>query len=219
VRTRIKVCGITRAEDAAVAVAAGADAIGLIFFPGSRRAVDLAQATSVAKEVPPLVDLVGVFVDPGEPDVASILDSVPLTALQFHGSEPVAKCESYGLPYIKAIRMMDEVDPAQLPGKYPSAGAFLLDTYHGDAFGGTGVSFDWGRARITLPVPVILAGGLHSGNVGEALGQCGAWAVDVSTGVEFEPGRKSPDKIRAFCEAVTAWDMQASRATEGAQTQ
>ena len=112
---------------------------------------------------------------------------------------------------------MDEVDPAQLPEKYPSAGAFLLDTYHRDALGGPGVSFDWGRARIKLPVPVILAGGLHSGNVGEALGQCGAWAVDVSTGGEFEPGRKSPDKIRAFCEAVTGWDMRTSQVTEGAQ--
>ncbi|MGE4660575.1 MAG: phosphoribosylanthranilate isomerase [Arenicellales bacterium] len=216
-RTRIKICGITRAEDAAVAVEAGADAIGLIFFPGSRRAIDLGQAVSVAQEVPPLVDLVGVFVDPAEPDIAGVLDNVPLTALQFHGSESVANCERYGLPYIKAIRMMDEVDPAQLPEKYPSAGAFLLDTYHRDALGGTGVSFDWGRARIKLPVPVILAGGLHSGNVGEALGQCGAWAVDVSTGVECERGRKSPDKIRAFCEAVTAWDMRTSQVTEGAQ--
>jgi len=217
VRTRIKICGITRAEDAAVAVEAGADAIGLIFFPGSRRAVDLGQAASVAQEIPPLVDLVGVFVDAGEPDISSVLETVPLTALQFHGSESVASCERYGLPYIKSVRMMDEVDLAQLPGKYPSAGAFLLDTYHKDALGGTGISFDWGRARIKLPVPVILAGGLHSGNVGQALGQCGAWAVDVSTGVEFEPGRKSPDKIRAFCNAVTAWDMRASQVTEGAQ--
>tara|TARA_B100000315_G_scaffold130012_1_gene119616 strand:+ start:2447 stop:3106 length:660 start_codon:yes stop_codon:yes gene_type:complete len=217
VRTRIKICGITRTEDAAVAVAAGADAIGLIFFPGSRRAVDLAQAASVAREIPPLVDLVGVFVDPGEPDIASVLDKVPLTALQFHGSEPAAECERYGLPYIKGIRMMDQVDPAQLPGKYPSAGAFLLDTYHADTLGGTGVSFDWDRARIKLPVPVILAGGLNSGNVGEALGQSGAWAVDVSTGVEFGPGRKSPDKIRSFCQAVAAWDLQAARTTQGAQ--
>ena len=208
-RTRIKICGITRAEDAAVAVAAGADALGLIFFPQSRRAVDLAQAMAVAKEAPPMVDLVGVFVDPSEAEITRVLESIPLTALQFHGSEPAAECDRSGLPYIKAIRMREGIDTDRLAVAYPNAGAFLLDTYHADAVGGTGIAFDWHRAKLELPVPVILAGGLDAHNVADALDQSGAWAVDVSTGVEVEPGRKCHEKMKAFCEAVCVWDTQA----------
>ena len=209
-RTRIKICGITRAEDAAVAVTAGADALGLIFFPQSRRVVDLAQATAVAREAPPMVDLVGVFVDPSEAEITRVLESVPLTVLQFHGSESATECDRGGLPYIKAVRMREGIDAERLPVAYPNAGAFLLDTYHADAVGGTGVSFDWDRANLDLPVPVILAGGLDSHTVAAALDRSGAWAVDVSTGVELEPGRKCPKKMKAFCEAVSAWDAKAA---------
>ncbi len=213
-RTRIKICGITRAEDAALAVGAGADALGLIFFPQSRRAVNLDQAAAVARETPPMVDLVGVFVDPSEAEIARVLERVPLTALQFHGSEPAVDCDRGGLPYIKAIRMRDGVETKKLPDAYPNAGAFLLDTYHAEAVGGTGVSFDWRRANVDLPMPVILAGGLNPHNVADALDQSAAWAVDVSTGVEVEPGRKSGEKMRAFCQAVCAWDMQTTRSSK-----
>ena len=156
-----------------------------------------------------MVDLVGVFVDPSEAEITRVLESVPLTMLQFHGSESAAECDRGGLPYIKAIRMREGIDAERLPVAYPNAGAFLLDTYHADAVGGTGVSFDWDRAKLDLPVPVILAGGLDSHNVAAALDQSEAWAVDVSTGVELEPGRKCPEKMKAFCEAVCAWDGKA----------
>ncbi|HCK75652.1 MAG TPA: phosphoribosylanthranilate isomerase [Gammaproteobacteria bacterium] len=210
-RTRIKICGITCAEDAAAAVAAGADALGLIFFPQSRRMIGLDQAAAVAREVPAMVDLIGVFVDPSEGEIARVLDRIPLTLLQFHGAEPAVECDRSGLPYIKAIRMRDGIEIDKLPATYPNAGAFLLDTYHAEAVGGTGVSFDWRRARVNFSAPVILAGGLEPHNVSQALDQSGAWAVDVSTGVEVEPGRKSAEKIQAFCQAVYAWDTQATQ--------
>ncbi|HAF74199.1 MAG TPA: N-(5'-phosphoribosyl)anthranilate isomerase, partial [Gammaproteobacteria bacterium] len=161
-RTRVKICGLSRAEDAAVAIACGADALGLIFFPPSPRAVDLNQAASLAASVPALVDLVGVFVDPTEAEVAAVLDRVPLTLLQFHGDETREQCEAYGTPYIKAVRMRDEVQLETLGDQHPNARAFLLDTYHPKAVGGTGAAFDWTRARIELSAPVILAGGLEA---------------------------------------------------------
>ena len=214
-RTRVKICGLSRAEDAAVAIACGADALGLIFFPPSPRAVDLNQAASLAASVPALVDLVGVFVDPTEAEVAAVLDRVPLTLLQFHGDETREQCEAYGTPYIKAVRMRDEVQLETLADQHPNARAFLLDTYHPKAVGGTGAAFDWTRARIELSAPVILAGGLEAHNVGEALTQSGAWAVDVSTGVESEPGRKCAVKMLEFCKAVRAWDTQGTDPTVG----
>lgn len=214
-RTRVKICGLTRAEDAAVAIACGADALGLIFFPPSPRAVDLNQAASLAASIPALVNLVGVFVDPSETEVAEVLDRVPLTLLQFHGNETREQCETYGMPYIKAVRMRDGVELKTLSDQHPNARAFLLDTYHPKAVGGTGAAFDWTRARIALNAPVILAGGLAADNVGEALTQSGAWAVDVSTGVESEPGRKSAVKIVEFCRAVRAWDTRGAAPTVG----
>ena len=214
-RTRVKICGLTRAEDAAVAVACGADALGLIFFPQSTRAVDVDQAASLAASVPALVDLVGVFVDPNETEVSAVLDRVPITLLQFHGNETREQCETYGVPYMKAVRMRDGVDLEALSDQHPNARAFLLDTYHPESVGGTGAAFDWTRARIALNAPVILAGGLAADNVGEALTQSGAWAVDVSTGVESEPGKKSAVKIVEFCRAVRAWDTQGTDSKVG----
>ena len=209
-RTRIKICGITRAEDAAVAVTAGADALGLIFFPQSRRVVDLAQATAVAREAPPMVDLVGVFVDPSEAEITRVLESVPLTVLQFHGSESAAECDRGGLPYIKAVRMREGIDAERLPSHIPMPARFCSIPTMPTRLGAQEFSFDWDRANLDLPVPVILAGGLDSHNVAAALDRSGAWAVDVSTGVELEPGRKCPMKMKAFCEAVSAWDAKAA---------
>jgi len=208
VRTRIKICGITRASDAAVAVAAGVDAVGLIFFPPSRRAVSMNDAAAVGREIPALVDLVGVFVDPAPGQVEAVLDQVPVTVLQFHGNETALVCEQFKLPYIKAVRMKPEIDPLQADRLHPNAGALLLDTYRQQEVGGTGASFDWTQARVKTRAPIILAGGLCSDNVAEALAQSDAWGVDVSTGVEVMPGLKDVEKIKMFCRTVREFDGQ-----------
>lgn len=207
-RTRIKICGITRASDAAVAVAAGVDAIGLIFFPPSRRAVSVSVAAAVGREIPALVDLVGVFVDPAPGQVEAVLDQVPVTVLQFHGNETALVCEQFKLPYIKAVRMKSEIDPLQADHLHPNTGALLLDTYREQEVGGTGASFDWTQARVKTRAPIILAGGLCADNVSRALVQSDAWGVDVSTGVEVNPGIKEADKIKMFCQAVREFDGQ-----------
>ena len=149
--------------------------------------------------------------------MAEVLDRVPLTLLQFHGDETREQCEGYGMPYIKGVRMRDEVQLEALGDQHPNARAFLLDTYHPREVGGTGTAFDWTRARIMLNAPVILAGGLEAQNVGKALALSGAWAVDVSTGVESEPGKKSAVKIVEFCRAVRVWDTQGADRRAGVE--
>jgi len=206
VRTRIKICGITRPEDAGFVVDAGADGIGLMFYKRSSRFVSIQQATGIAEKIPPLVDLVGVFVDPPEEEVHAVLDRVPLSILQFHGNESAAFCEGFGKPYIKAMRMSDRIDPEMESLTHPKAGAFLLDTFNPNAHGGTGETFEWSRARANLASPIILAGGLTAENVGTALSVSNAWGVDTSSGVEKKPGVKDIQKIMAFCRAVREWD-------------
>ena len=205
-RTRIKICGITNAEDASVVVDAGADGIGLMFYKRSSRFVSIQQVIAIAEKVPPLVDLVGVFVDPLEEEVNAVLDRAPLSILQFHGNESAEFCEGFGKPYIKAMRMSDQIDPEMESLTHPKAGAFLLDTFNPDAHGGTGETFEWSRARANLTSPIILAGGLTADNIGMALSVSNAWGVDTSSGVEKTPGVKDPQKIAAFCRAVREWD-------------
>jgi len=212
VRTRVKICGITRLQDARAATDAGADAIGMIFFPSSPRAVDLAVAATIARAVPALVDTVGVFVDPERADVEAVLERVELSLLQFHGNETAEQCKCFGLPYIKAARMHAATDPNAIAAAHPDARALLLDAYQQDRVGGTGTSFDWVRAAVCKSSPVILAGGLAAANVADALRQSGAYAVDVSSGVESRPGIKSAERIHEFVAAVASFNSKENNA-------
>lgn len=201
-RTRVKFCGITRPEDAATAVSLGVDAIGLVFFDPSPRAVGLEQARAIVAEVPPLVATVGLFVDARRAEVLSVLAAVRIDVLQFHGNELPVDCEDFGRPYIKAIRMRDGVDVHEQAARYRHAGALLLDTWEDGRHGGTGQVFDWSRVPGDLGKPVILAGGLSPANVAEAVQQVRPYAVDVSGGIETAKGIKDPEKMRAFLSEV-----------------
>ena len=201
-RTRIKICGITRAEDARIAVELGADAIGLVFYAPSPRYVGLAQARAIIAAVPPFVTVVGLFVDPARDQVESVLRACALSLLQFHGDEAPDFCGSFGLPYIKAARVRADADLVQCLSPYHAAQGWLLDAYHEQLYGGTGESFDWKLIPRGLARPVILSGGLTPDNVGAAVRQVRPWAVDVSSGVEAAKGIKSAAKIAAFIAGV-----------------
>ncbi len=206
-RTRIKICGITRVEDAATATSCGADAIGLIFYGPSPRAVSIRQAVDIADSLPALVHVVGVFVDPNEKEIDTVLSKVRLTLLQFHGSESAEFCNGFGMPYIKTLRMSDDADPEIYARSYPQACALLLDTYESERYGGTGSVFSWERAKQCQSSPVIIAGGIEASNVSVALAKSGAYAVDVSSGVETSPGQKNTEKIQSFICAVRDHDQ------------
>lgn len=203
-RIRVKICGITRAEDARSAVACGADAIGLVFFPGSPRHVSLEQARRITQAVAPFVTVVGLFVDESPAMIRQVLEKIPLDLLQFHGQECNDDCKPYGLPFIKSVAMRPETDLRQAINQYPDARGILLDAWQPLTHGGGGKSFDWRQIPPDLPVPVILAGGLTPDNVGTAIRRVRPYAVDVSSGVEIDKGVKSADKIAAFMKGVTA---------------
>lgn len=199
---RSKICGITRVEDALAAAAAGADAIGLVFYAKSPRAVSVLQAQQIIAALPPFVTTVGLFVDIARAELQQILADVPLDLLQFHGDESLAQCEGYGRPYIKALRVRPADDLVALMGQYPSASGILLDTYVEGVPGGTGLAFDWSLVPQHLPKPVILAGGLTPENVAAAIAAVKPYAVDVSGGVEASKGIKDADKVHAFIREV-----------------
>jgi phosphoribosylanthranilate isomerase len=203
-RTRVKICGITREDDAQVAVDCGADAIGLVFYAASPRAVSLEQAARIARQLPAFVTCVGLFVNPRIEEVQDVLAQVPLDCLQFHGEEPAELCEQFARPYIKAIRVAAHTDITHLAQQYAQARAVLLDTYVKDIPGGTGQRFDWDRIPAECPKPVILAGGLTPSNVASAIQQVRPYAVDVSGGVEQHKGIKDPAKIRQFIAEVNS---------------
>lgn len=196
-RTRIKICGITRIEDALSAAAAGADAIGLVFADSPRR-VSIEQARAVCVALPPFITSVGLFVDAPESRVREVLGQVPLDLLQFHGRETPEDCRRYGRPYIRAIRMQDGVDLRAEAQRFREAAGLLLDSYQPHKAGGTGESFDWARVPPDLGKPVILAGGLTPENVARAIAVVRPYAVDVSSGVEQDKGIKDAAKIAAF---------------------
>lgn len=199
---RSKICGITRVEDALVAAEAGADAIGLVFYPKSPRAVTLQQAKAIAAALPPFVTTVGLFVNASRYEISEILDELPLDLLQFHGDETSADCDGYRRPYIKALRVRPGEDIAARCLEYRNASGILLDAYVPGVPGGTGESFDWSLVPRILSKPVILAGGLTAQNVRAAIAQVAPYAVDVSGGVEVEKGVKDAEKIRAFIREV-----------------
>ena len=203
-RTRIKICGLTRPADARTATDAGVDALGLIFYRPSPRAVDMGVAAEIAADVPAFTDVVGVFVNGSTEEIEEVLTQVRITCLQFHGDEPAEDCERYGVPYIKTVRMQDGVLPEEIARTHPAARAILLDSYHPKKYGGTGESFAWERARDYREKPVVLAGGLSALNVAEAIILSDAYGVDVSTSVESAPGVKDPSKIRDFVAVVSA---------------
>lgn len=201
-RTRIKICGITRPEDGLRAAEAGADAIGLVFYPPSSRAVDINTAERVIAALPPFVGVVGLFVDEDPQRIREVVSALPLSLLQFHGDEAAVDCEGYGCPYIKAIRMRENVDLRRVEDNYPTATGLLLDAYTPGKKGGTGEVFDWNRIPEDMSMPIILAGGLSASNVTEAISSTSPFAVDVSGGVELEPGIKCQNKMQQFVSAV-----------------
>jgi len=206
--TRVKICGITRNEDALMCARMGADAIGLVFYPPSPRFVTATQAAEIARILPPFVTTVGLFVNPAVEQVAEVLREAHLDLLQFHGDEAPEFCASFGVPWLKAIRVKAGVDLVQYALRYREAKGLLLDAYVEGTPGGTGLSFDWSLIPAELPLPIILSGGLAPANVAAAIKQVKPWAVDVSSGVEAVKGIntlkgiKDGAKIAAFMEGV-----------------
>ena len=211
--TRTKICGITRSEDGSNAARAGADAIGLVFYPKSPRNVGLQQAQAIARALPPFVSTVALFVNPSEAEVAAVLQTVRPDVLQFHGEEPPAFCRSFGVPYLKAFRVRPGGDLLQSAAPYDDAQGWLLDAWSAAAHGGTGERFDWDLIPPDLPCPLILAGGLTPDNVAEAVRRVRPWAVDVSSGVEAGgvQGIKDAAKVAAFIKEVANVDLQLPR--------
>ena len=207
IRTRIKVCGLTRAADVESAVDAGADAIGLVFYPPSPRCVTTGQAAELARHVPPFVSTVGLFVNASRDEVRRVLDEVPLSVLQFHGDEPPEACMDHGLSWIKAIRVRPETDLLEFARLHAAASGILLDA-DSALYGGSGHTFDWSLVPPGLDRRLILSGGLNPANVEEAVRRVRPWAVDVSSGVEvLQDGKtikgvKDAARIAAFISGV-----------------
>lgn len=206
-RTRVKICGLREPAHARAAAEAGADAIGLVFYPPSPRFVTADAAARVAAVLPPFVAAVGLFVDASEAEVRRVLAAVPLDLLQFQGEEPPDFCARFGKPYVRAVRMGQGTDLLEYARRFSSAKALLLDAHSPDGKpGGTGLTFDWSAIPAGLPIPVILSGGLDATNVGRAVREVRPWAVDVSSGVESSRGVKDPAKIVEFIRSVRRED-------------
>ena len=200
-RTRVKICGITRQQDADFAVKKGADAIGLVFYDASPRSVTIAQAAAIVSTLPPFVSVVALFVDPAPQFVRQCLEALPIDILQFHGDESAEFCRQFNKAYIKAIRMKPGIVLASMATAYNDAKALLLDSYQVGLQGGTGKTFDWSIIP-AIEKPIILAGGLTADNVAQAIQQVKPYAVDVSGGVEAAKGLKDNEKISAFMKEV-----------------
>ncbi len=195
---RVKICGITRREDVHAACEAGADALGFVFYEPSPRHVSAAAAAALIRELPPFVQSVGLFVNAAPAFIESVLKTVPLDLLQFHGDETPVECARYGRPYIKAIRVRPDTDLLKCAADFDTARGLLLDAWVPGVPGGTGERFDWTLIPATLPKPVVLSGGLTPDNVGAAVQAVRPWAVDVSSGVEAAKGIKDAQQLARF---------------------
>jgi len=201
VRTRIKICGITRPGDAVAAAQAGADAIGLVFYPPSPRFLNVERAREIRDALPPFVQAVALFVNPDAAQVAQVIGRVHPSLLQFHGEETPDFCSQFGLPYVKACRVTQGVDLLKYLRPFSAASGWLLDA-HVEEYGGVGARFDWSLVPARLERPLVLSGGLTRENVGAAVRRVRPWAVDVSSGVESSKGIKDAAKIAAFVAEV-----------------
>jgi phosphoribosylanthranilate isomerase len=201
-RTRIKICGFTRVEDALAAARLGVDAIGLVFFPSSPRKIEIKQAIEIVKVLPAFVSVVALFVDEQENYIRNVLEHVQIDCIQFHGDEPPEACRIYGKRYIKAIRMQEDTDVAAMAKHYKDASALLLDAYHPGQKGGTGSRFDWNLIPKRCELPIILAGGLDPTNAKIAIERVHPYALDISSGVEMGKGIKDKEKMAAFLAAI-----------------
>jgi phosphoribosylanthranilate isomerase len=206
-RTRVKICGITRAQDAQAAAAEGADAIGLVFYRPSPRYVSPEQARHIAIQTPPFVATVGVFVNPSREEVEKVISTCGVTLLQFHGDESPDFCSSFSRPYIKVARIRPELDLIKYLAPYSAARAWMLDAFHDDLWGGTGGAFDWSLVPARMARPVILSGGLTTNNVADAIRRVRPYAVDVSSSVEVSKGIKDAARIAEFIGAVKHEDV------------
>ena len=209
-RTRVKICGFTRTDDALAAAKLGVDAIGLVFFAASPRNVSIAQAEAISNSLPAFVSVVGLFVDAEPTFIREVLAKVNIDCLQFHGNETPEQCRLYGKPYVKAIRMKGDTDLVAIQTQYADAAGLLLDAYHPGVMGGTGSCFDWDRIPKQCVLPIILAGGLSPENAALAVKQVKPYALDVSSGVEAGKGikdaMKMADFIRTTNQAVNNYD-------------
>jgi phosphoribosylanthranilate isomerase len=206
--TAVKICGITRVEDAVAAAQCGAHALGFVFYDRSPRAIDIDKAREIAAAAFPYISLVGVFVNPERKWVDAVIRSLPVNLLQFHGEESSEFCAQFGLPYVKALRVRAGVDLLEYGRRYSGAQGILLDAYFEGSHGGTGHSFDWQLAPTSFDRPVVLSGGLTPENVREAIRIVRPWAVDVSSGVETSKGIKDHRKIAAFIKGVRDADLR-----------
>ncbi len=211
-RTRIKICGLTREADVDAAVEAGADAVGLVFYDKSPRVVTLTRAAELARRLPPFVTPVGLFVNANDADIAAACALIPQLLLQFHGDETPAQCVRAARPFLRAARITPGFDLLDFATRFAHAQAILLDA-HVEGYGGGGKVFDWSLVQSAVPLPLVLSGGLHAGNVIHGIRALRPWAVDVSSGVESAKGVKDAKAIRRFCDAVRQADACSAAST------
>jgi len=199
---KIKICGFTNADNAREASLLGIDAIGLVFYDKSPRYVDVESALEIVNVLPPFINRVGLFVNADSSFIDEVLCEVPLDTLQFHGDESAIECAQYAMPFIKVARVNQDTNLKQMADDYHQASGLLLDTFNKDTYGGTGETFNWTLAKVDIDLPIILAGGLNPSTVTDAIKQVNPYAVDVSSGVESEPGMKDIAKIKQFIQQV-----------------
>ena len=204
-KTRIKICGLTREEDVDAAVAAGVDALGFVFYPPSPRYVTAQRAAELVKRIPPFVDVVGLFVNASPEVVGATCAALPINLLQFHGDEDAAYCRQFSRPYLRAARVRPGLDLVEFASSFPDARGLLLDAFV-EGYGGGGHVFDWTLIPPDLPGYLVLSGGLTAGNVSDAVRRVRPVAIDVSSGVEMSKGIKDHSKIAAFVAAVRKAD-------------